>query len=253
MFHALSKILFFATTPVMWIAACLVLALFWKNKATARKFLIGGVVLFFVFTNAFLQDELIRLWEPEMSRLENDQNFNYAIVLGGYSVHAPKADQLNLYESGDRIWQALELYHTKKINGILLSGGQGQLLGDLEGEAAYTARHIVNMGVKKKDLLVEPNSKNTRENAIETKKILDSLGIKPPYLLITSAMHMPRSQACFTKIGLEVVPYNVDGLVGERKFYFDHMFLPQADTLFRWNIVIHEWVGYFVYKLMGYV
>lgn len=252
MFHAISKILLFLSTPIFWIFMCLALGIFLKKKELAKKFLFSSLALLFLFSNAFLQDEIIRLWEPPMSNINLSKKYDLAIVLGGFSANAPKAQQLNLYESGDRIWHGLELYQMGQVKKLLLSGGQGQLLDQSMGEAAYTRPHLINMGVKKKDLYIEPHSKNTRQNALESKRIIDSLGIAPPYLLITSAGHMPRSLACFKKIGLEVEPFCVDGMVGERKFYLDHLFLPRTDVLFRWNVVIHEWIGIVVYKVVGY-
>ena len=47
-----------------------------------------------------------------------------------------------------------------------------------------------------KNIIIENRSKNTIQNAIETKKIIEKLGIKS-ILLITSSIHLPRAYIIF--------------------------------------------------------
>jgi uncharacterized SAM-binding protein YcdF (DUF218 family) len=72
-------------------------------------------------------------------------------------------------------------------------------------------------------------------------------------LLITSAFHMRRSLGCFEKVGFNVAPYSTDRYSGERKYIFDHLFIPSASVLEEWNLIIHEWIGYMTYYFSGYL
>ncbi|MFZ8477648.1 YdcF family protein, partial [Staphylococcus aureus] len=85
------------------------------------------------------------------------------------------------------------LYHEGKIEKILVTGGNGNLFLNEPDESSFLEKEFIRNGVKKEDIILEKKSRNTYENAIFSKKILDSLKLKPPYILITSASHMPRS------------------------------------------------------------
>ena len=101
--------------------------------------------------------------------------------------------------------------------------------------------------------MIESNSKNTYENAVFTKKILDSLKINGNFLLVTSAYHMPRAMSVFKKAGFKnITPYLTNRISGKRRFSFDHLLIPNPDALFNLQFLIHEWVGYIIYKIKGY-
>ncbi len=253
MFHAVSKLLFVFTTPIFWVTVLFTGAIFARKAALKKKFLVAGCITFYLFTNSFVFDEVVGKWEPKMNRVEEDKHYELAVVLGGYSTFAPGVGQVNFSESSDRVLQVLPLYKNKQVEKILLSGGPGNLFDYSEPEASYTAHFLKSIGIKKKDILIEPQSRNTFQNAVHAKKIIDSLRIETPILLITSTTHMPRASACFDKQGIVHDKYLVDGIVGERKFYFDHLFVPNARVIFMWNVIIHEWLGLLVYKVSGYI
>jgi uncharacterized SAM-binding protein YcdF (DUF218 family) len=87
---------------------------------------------------------------------------------------------------------------------------------------------------------------------VETKKILDSLKVNEPVLLVTSAGHMRRSMACFKKVGVAFITYPVNYQSHlDRKYSWDAILIPSAGTISKWDALIHEWVGYLAYKLTG--
>jgi uncharacterized SAM-binding protein YcdF (DUF218 family) len=101
-------------------------------------------------------------------------------------------------------------------------------------------------------VISEIMSRNTIENAIYTKKILDSLNINDSILLITSATHMPRSIACFKKYGIKFIPYPVQQLANEERNYsFSSFFIPNSNAINHFQTLLHEWVGIISYKLSG--
>ncbi|RZA01840.1 MAG: YdcF family protein [Moraxellaceae bacterium] len=94
-------------------------------------------------------------------------------------------------------------------------------------------------------MLIERNSKNTIENAKFSKVMLDEAGLKPPYLLVTSAFHMRRSLMIYKHAGMNVVPYPAHFLVGDGRVTFDK-FLPDAQILAHWGYYVKEMIGYAV-------
>ena len=71
------------------------------------------------------------------------------------------------------------------------------------------------------------------------------------FILITSALHMPRAKRCFQKVNIPFTPYSVDHQSGPRKFILDHLILPNPESLRAWNALTKEWTGFIVYKLVG--
>ena len=106
-------------------------------------------------------------------------------------------------------------------------------------------------GVPPNSIIVESNSRNTHENAINTAAIWRERHFRSG-LLVTSATHMPRALASFRKAGLDVTPWPADF----RAFgyppgsVFD--FLPDAAALEMTTTAIKEWLGLAVYRLRGW-
>lgn len=254
MFFVLSKIFAFLLTPYFWIMAILLWAILTK-KQTRRKWLIVSVfVLSFILGNAFLLEETARIWEiPATQDNSLKDTFDVGIVLGGFSTYDTLENRIQFHESSDRLWHALSLYKTGKVKKLLLSGGSGSLLHKDETEANRVYDFLLNLGIRKEDILIDAKSKNTRENAVESAKIIQSTCPGAKCLLITSAFHMKRALGCFKKVHLEVVPYTTDFIAGPRKWDPDKLLIPNAYCVDTWNKMIREVVGFFTYKAMGYL
>ncbi len=102
--------------------------------------------------------------------------------------------------------------------------------------------------------LVEWNSRNTHENAVETLKMLENAKLSNgKFLLVTSGFHMKRALECFQKVGINVTPYATDPLQGNLPPELWDCLMPSATTLGLWERLFREWIGYAVYKIRGYV
>ena len=151
----------------------------------------------------------------------------------------------------ERFIAAEELYHQEMIQRIIVTGGSGELLNQTYKEAPFIKDELIASGVKDSDIIIESDSKNTYENAIFTKRILDSLKLKPPYLLITSALHMPRSERVFKKAKLDVVPYPCYFSTESSKSLLKRIFIPNVSRLYDWSLIFKEWLGIAAYQLTG--
>ena len=133
-----------------------------------------------------------------------------AIVVlgGGIAPPSGKSAEINLNPAADRVWFATRLFHAGKAPLVLLSGG-----GDLERQAFSEARAMAvflqDLGVPAQAIVLEENSRNTRENAAFSAALLKARGIKL-ILLVTSALHMPRAMALFAAQGLQATPAPTD-------------------------------------------
>ena len=253
MFFIFSKILQFLISPIIWVFILLLFSAFYKSSKKKKRFLLIGMGVLYFFSNSFILDEAFRVYEERNQNFNTIQNHDIAIVLGGFTSYDSQSEMEQFHLSTDRFLHSLQLYKLGKVKKIMLVGGSGSIAKPNEKEGLILERFLIKMGVPKKDIIVESESKNTRENAVNSAQIINENYPNSTCVLVTSGYHMPRAERCFKKVGLTVTPFSVDHYSGERKYLFDHLFIPNSFTLLKWNMLIHEWVGFLSYKIMGYV
>lgn len=256
MFFVASKLFFFLIRPLNWLFALLVYAWWTKNTSHRKKAVIAAVALVFFLGNHFVFNLVVRWWEPETLKLDEvEATYDIGILLGGYSDFyiVPNDDRHNFTYQGNRFFNTYELYKRGVFKKILLTGGSGEVFNQSASEAVMVKELLLRLGMKEEDIIIEPNSRNTYENGLFTKAILDKHYPNASCLLITSAWHMPRSHAIFKKLGIPVTPICVDYLSEKIKFDLESILQPDRLGFYNWEILIKEWVGYIVYKLRGYL
>ncbi len=217
-----------------------------------RFFWIGfGLLLF--FSNPFLSNAVMRAWEVAPEPIATLPLHRVGIVLGGITTDKEPRDRVHVAGSADRVLHAVQLYRQKKIKKILVSGGSGKLLKDQVPESELLERILLLSGIPPRDILVEAESRNSRENALNCARLLNEQFPNEECLLITSAYHMRRAEACFRKAGLEVYPFGVDFRSDEPEYTPDRLLLPSASAIEGWEIVVREWVGMGAYAVAGYI
>jgi uncharacterized SAM-binding protein YcdF (DUF218 family) len=252
MFFFLSKVLEFLLLPLTWVMALLLWGLLLKKNG--RKQIICACVMLFLFTNPLLVNFAMNAWEVEGREVSSViEPYDVVIVMGGSMRYYNGELQRPVYSSSaDRLLQAISLYKNGKAKKILLTGGSGRVLFPDERESALLAKVLHECGVPANDVILENESRNTYQNAIETAKLLSPGTYGKRYLLLTSAYHMRRSLACFHKAGITADPWAVDQRSGEGPVTPDRLIVPDASVLATWNILFHEWFGVLTYKIAGY-
>lgn len=195
-------------------------------------------MVFVVFSSPALFNAYARWYQPAPVKLPPNTEYSFAIVAGGFgSVGADGDGYFN--SASDRFLQAVRLYKTGAVKGILISGGNSKKNDAGFQEGRWAKGQMVQFGVPASAILVEDRSDNTRENATNSKKILDSVRAKPPYLLITSAFHMPRAQRLYKQTGLDIIPYPCNYTEGRGPFTLSDL-IPQVSLLSSWSKYIKE-------------
>jgi uncharacterized SAM-binding protein YcdF (DUF218 family) len=153
---------------------------------------------------------------------------------------------------------AAKLYREGKAPKVLLSGGRVEWRGKEPSEAEDMSTLLQAMGVPKMAILLEPDSLNTRENAVNVQKMLKPLGIND-FLLVTSAIHMPRSLMIFRKLGMKPIAAPTDFQVSTQSLDLPSpeakllALVPDALALKNTTAALKEYVGIFVYRLKGWI
>jgi uncharacterized SAM-binding protein YcdF (DUF218 family) len=211
-----------------------------------------GLLIF--FSNSFLSNEVVLLWETPVTKFSEVKNYEWAILLTGITKYdvGPK-DRVYFNRGADRVVHTVQLYKEHKIKKILVSGGSGRLNAPDEIEGEEVKKALLLMGVPDSVIIVEGASRNTHESALASKKILEEEQNKSKCLLVTSAYHMKRSVMCFEKVGVTVDPFSTDFISYHRKFYFDIIFIPSLEAFLNWQTLFREWTGVIAYKLAGYI
>lgn len=93
---------------------------------------------------------------------------------------------------------------------------------------------------------IEDQSETTGQNAVYCARMLKAAGITR-VLLVTHAMHMPRSREAFAREGLDVV--DAPTMFYSRAQWSPFMFTPSAGALYRSYYATHEWVGLLWYRI----
>jgi uncharacterized SAM-binding protein YcdF (DUF218 family) len=244
--YIISKVFTFFLAPAVWIFIILIWRNFAKLRSVKRRLGIVAAIIFIFFSNQAIHASLVKAWQPAPVTLRGRQ-FEAGIVLGGM-VSFDKGNNGYLREDADRFYQACKLYRAGIIKRILVSGGT--VAEELPEEADFLRNEMIAIGVKPGDIITETLSKTTRENALFSKKIIDSLRFIPPYVLITSAQHMRRASRLFANAGLKVVPYPSAYSVIDEAFTLDDYLLPKITILDAWQSFIKEVVGYTIYSFI---
>lgn len=255
MFFVISKVLSFLFSPFTWIAVGIIYALFTKIPERKKKALIISCVIFLIFSNEFLAEEVIRSLEVENATLAEKEQYDVGIILGGMIRYDANHDRIIFNNNIDRLLQPLVLHKKGKIKKLLISGGSGDINFPEIKEAALLKKFVCELGFDSNDVWIETKSRNTHENALFSKEILqqnlDDYQNKK-ILLITSATHMKRSIGCFAKEGVKVLPYGTSKLSGPRDITYQKILIPNVFAIHAWEVFFHETIGLWTYKFAGY-
>jgi len=255
MFFVLSKTVNFLAMPLTVICGCLLLSLLLKNEKWRRRLRVGGILLLFFFSNEIIANETMKAWEIRTKAYSSMRKYKLGIVLTGTVIpQLTPNDRVYFQKGADRVIHTVQLYKLGLIEKILVSGGSGRIIDIQEREADRFKEVMMLMGVPDSVIMLENETRNTHESAVEVKKILTRLGYKSnDCLLITSAFHMRRSLACYRKAGLSLDSFTTDFYAHNGVYYFDAFLFPKVEALVIWHKLVKEWVGFTAYWFAGYV
>lgn len=250
----ISKLFWNAIQPLSLVFLLGLLALlligFRRLRLAATSLALALVILFLTLYTT-LGSVLLQTLEARFPRPDRDpSDVACMIVLGGaFETEVTTArGGMDLNQAADRFVEALRLAIRYPEAQILVSGGDGSLSGTYEGDAAASVRFFEAFGISRDRLIAEATSRNTDENAQNSRELLSSRNLGP-CLLITSAFHMPRSVGLFRQAGIEVTPWPVDyRTAGNLSFAVD-LTQPTLNAQ-QTSTAVREWVGLVAYRAL---
>lgn len=175
---------------------------------------------------------------------------NVVVLLGAGTVHVPRGGIDPALFANGRILEAVSLYHACSTTGhacaIEVSGGDALHTGESEADVYRTTMERV--GVPAADILIEPRSMNTWENAEFSAPLLQHYAAQR-IVLVSSAMHLRRASLYFSHFGIRSVPERGDWLAAHVGWW------PRWWNFVMTDMALHEYAGiirYHVYNRLGW-
>ena len=258
-FHFISKFVWFFLQPSSFLLLLLVVGAFLlrgKRQKLAKNLLMLGVTGFLLVGMTPLAHILTIPLEnrfPAPDLVNDHAKYEGLIILGGASdtLVSGARKTMALTEAAERLVEPVAFMKSFPKHEVIFSGGGARIVFKTPSEAKLAKRLYQHLGLDVSRLHLENKSRNTYENAVFTKRLLDQKGwAKKRWLLMTSAAHMPRAMGCFRKAGINVTAYPVDY---RTRGWSDaiRIFSKPSSGLKRFDMVMREWIGLFAYRLAG--
>ncbi|HBE96783.1 MAG TPA: hypothetical protein DDW68_06390 [Verrucomicrobiales bacterium] len=138
-----------------------------------------------------------QLWDiHRVGHLDRNRTADCAIVLGAAAWHDKPSPVLR-----ERLNHAIELFKSKRVNALILTGGFGKGADFSESKVSFD--YCLSLGVPASAIRVESESTKTYENLSEAKKILQKEGWKTA-LLVSDPWHIKRARRMADNLGIKV-------------------------------------------------
>lgn len=165
------------------------------------------------------------------------QNPDYVVVLAGGHLSVPGKPSLS---------RLSRVAFARVVGAVDLAGHfpEAKLVFTGHPDETSAMRAVAErLGVSEDRILEEIESRDTKDHPLYLKPILG----EKPFLLVTSALHMPRSLGLFRKQGLQPTVAAVDFLIwptpGEYDPYRQGLLLPRVFNLELTATALHEIAG----------
>lgn len=164
------------------------------------------------------------------------------VLGGGVRIPLPPAQHVQLGSGSDRYWYATQLYRAAKGQRVVLVGGNVYQQAGFASEAYYARELLQQWGVPREAIIIEGESRTTEQNMQNLKALLEQQDINS-VLLVTSALHMPRSIELFKQLNIPVTPASADVLVRQQYSPGVFSWIPSANALALSHVSLHEYYG----------
>ena len=252
----LSKIAEILTDPsnllmvAMVAGAALLYTAWWR---LGRGLILGVSIALLVLAVTPLDHWLLGGLENRFPSMPPPARVDGIIVLGGAAspLMSVARGHPTLNGAADRVIAMLALARRYPNAKVIYSGGSGDAFDQKDREAPHVRRLVEELGYDPARFVFEGRSRNTRENALFSKRLAHP---RPgqTWLLVTSALHMPRAVGVFRAVGWPVTPYPVN--YQTLLYLRDGSWLrfDVARQLGRLGEFAHEAAGLVVYRILGW-
>jgi uncharacterized SAM-binding protein YcdF (DUF218 family) len=234
----LKKFISFFLEPVGLVLTLLVFGIYYfyaKNENRAEKFFLSSLFLLFLFSYPPFANYLISHLENQYAQYDYAKQVKYIHVLGnGHDSDKTQPLSSQLTEASiKRVVEGIVIHNKTPDSKIIFTGYEGKT--DIS-QALINAKMAQALDISREDMLVNPLPKDTKEEALFSKTVVGS----NPFVLVTSASHMPRAMMLFESLGMHPIAAPTNFYKTEFRGYLR---APSAHALYISTIAIHEYIG----------
>ena len=242
--------------PSSWLLFAIIYVFYCIQKGKikqAKVVLIIWISLAMLISFVPIGDWLLAPLENTYPLQPNVKNPKAIVLLGGSEdvIQSQATGLLHLNWHGTRYITTINLAKTYPNAKIIVSGGVGHIRHESLTEASIAKDILLSAGIDEKRIILEDQSHTTIENALYTKRLLDSLSEQShgSVILVTSASHMPRAVGLFCSAGVtNIVPYPTSFIAKET---IKRLTINLPVHLYELNFGAHEWVGLLINWFKG--
>ncbi|MGB0909679.1 MAG: ElyC/SanA/YdcF family protein, partial [Nitrospirales bacterium] len=230
------------------VAVGLLLLWFTRKKMAGKIFVTGGFLLLAMLSVETISGRILQTLESQYAPLKlshiqtqsmtsGQLKISQIVVLAGGIAGDPTLPlhlQI-LHSSRERLLEGIRLYRLLPGSQLILTGGLGT---PLDVEATVLSRVAQTYGVKRADLVLEVQSRDTKDHPHYVSALLNT----EPFILVTSAYHMPRAMKLFAKHQLFPIPAPIGHWKGNRTLSLKQVF-PSHSGLRLSELAAHEYLG----------
>jgi len=240
----LKKFITFFVEPLGLVITLFVLGIYYfyaRKENRAEKFFLSSIFLLLLFSYPPFANFLIMNLEEKYPKYENKESVKYIHVLGNSHNTDPTQPISSHLSSAatKRVLEGIVIHKSQPDSKIIFTGYAGDTSRD---NADMSAELAVALDVNVSDLIINGNPTDTQEEALFCKTMVGD----EPFVLVTSASHMPRAMMLFESLGMHPIPAPTAFYKEESRGY---MRAPSVDALYKSTVAMHEYIGILYAKI----
>lgn len=214
-----------------------------KKEIYSKIFLSLSLFFLFLFSYPPFANFLVQNLETQYPKYKYKTDIEYIHVLGGghnTDMMQPLSSQLNDAQT-KRVLEGIIIHKQIPNSKIIFTGYSGRTN---IANAVMNSKLALALGVEKSSMIINTDPKDTKEEAIFTKTIVGS----KPFVLVTSATHIPRSMLLFQEQGLNPIAAPTAYYTSD---FLGYLRVPTTKYFYISTVAIHEYIGILWMKTIG--
>ncbi|KAA9001132.1 envelope biogenesis factor ElyC [Affinibrenneria salicis] len=230
---------------LMGVALCLLWFTRWQKGG--KIVLSASWLILLLISLQPVADRLLGPVESHYPTWRDQQAVRYIVVLGGgYTYNPDWAPSSNLLNNSlPRVTEGIRLYRANPGAKLVFTGAPAS--GNPVSSAAVSGRVAESLGVPAGDILLLDTPRDTEEEAASAARLIG----QQPFLLVTSASHLPRAMRFFQAQGLHPIPAPANQMAITSTLQPWEKIIPSSFFLSHSERAWYEWLGGVWQRLKG--
>ena len=214
--------------PFILVIMAVALVLLWVTRwqKTGKVFFLLSWLLLLLLSIQPVADSLLRPIETGYPtyQVTGHTPVKFVVVLGGgYTYNPDWAPSSNLINNSlPRVTEGIRIYRANPGSKMIFTGAQA--MTNPVSSAAVAGKVAQSLGVPESDIILLDKPRDTHQEAQEVKALIAD----QPFVLVTSANHLPRAMVFFRQQGLHPIPAPANQLAIDSPLNPWERALPQA-------------------------